>query len=249
VLDNYAAALIKNPYATVTIAGYTDSMGAETLNKTLSQDRAQAVKDYLVNHGASTNKYVVVGYGETNPVAPNTNPDGTDNPAGRALNRRVEITVVAASNTCPVVSLQPSVPPAQNTCNNKYNLALNPLGINYGDPSCNFDKNTLYTLLQQQAPADADKWFNTILPCLSGYNPNLYNTCKTLNATSCVGADPIGSWGLFQMGRGVNGTLDHGDVQWQTQLSNALAYNVVLKSVGKGFNYWGVCSQPFWNSR
>jgi outer membrane protein OmpA-like peptidoglycan-associated protein len=75
----------------VEIRGYTDSEGTDSYNRNLSLRRAQVVKDWLIKakvYGAS--KFKVTGLGAANPVAPNRLL-GKDNPAGRALNRRVEI--------------------------------------------------------------------------------------------------------------------------------------------------------------
>ena len=76
--------------ATVRVDGYTDSVGDEAFNQELSEERADAVADVL---GAERSDLTlrVKGHGETDPVAENE-VDGEDNPAGRALNRRVEVT-------------------------------------------------------------------------------------------------------------------------------------------------------------
>lgn len=72
----------------VVIEGYTDNTGDASFNQQLSEKRAQAVKDELVNaHGADPSKITTVGYGEANPIADN------NTRAGRAKNRRVEIKV------------------------------------------------------------------------------------------------------------------------------------------------------------
>ena len=76
------------------IYGHTDSVSDEAFNQKLSEDRANAVKNELSKDGV-TATMDATGYGETKPVAPNENPDGSDNPAGRALNRRVEIYIPA----------------------------------------------------------------------------------------------------------------------------------------------------------
>ena len=76
------------------IYGHTDSVSDEAFNQKLSEDRANAVKNDLSKNGVSAT-LDATGYGETKPVAPNENPDGSDNPAGRALNRRVEIYIPA----------------------------------------------------------------------------------------------------------------------------------------------------------
>lgn len=75
------------------VAGYTDSAGDENLNKKLARERSEAVMRELVFNGIPRERMIVKSYGEAEPVAPNTLPDGADNPAGRALNRRVEIMV------------------------------------------------------------------------------------------------------------------------------------------------------------
>ena len=76
----------------IMISGYTDSKGTDAYNKRLSLARAQAVKNWFEAQGLHQN-YQTEGLGAANPVAPNTNDDGSDNPEGRAKNRRVEIIV------------------------------------------------------------------------------------------------------------------------------------------------------------
>ena len=71
----------------VRVEGHTDSIGAEDYNMNLSQERAEAVVDYLVSRGIDGNYLVPVGMGETSPVASN------DTPEGRAENRRVDFVV------------------------------------------------------------------------------------------------------------------------------------------------------------
>jgi outer membrane protein OmpA-like peptidoglycan-associated protein len=84
----------------VTIEGFTDSKGSRTFNLQLSRERAQAVKDWLVRNGNVLAAHVLTkGLGEEFAIAPNANPDGTDNPLGRALNRRVSIIVENATPT------------------------------------------------------------------------------------------------------------------------------------------------------
>lgn len=68
----------------VEIQGYTDSDGSAVRNKELSQQRADAVKNYLVEKGISASRLTAVGYGPENPVAPNTSS------ANKSLNRRIE---------------------------------------------------------------------------------------------------------------------------------------------------------------
>ncbi len=78
----------------VLIEGHTDSVGTDEYNQELSERRAERVRNWLLEHRVVEKRAVsTVGYGEKKPVAPNTKPDGKDNPPGRALNRRVEIVV------------------------------------------------------------------------------------------------------------------------------------------------------------
>ncbi|MDR0284095.1 MAG: OmpA family protein [Propionibacteriaceae bacterium] len=73
----------------VAVNGYTDSIGTEAANLTLTQQRAQAVAD-VIAASRSDLQLTVTGFGEADPIAANT-VGGEDNPAGRAQNRRVEI--------------------------------------------------------------------------------------------------------------------------------------------------------------
>ena len=85
VLDNAAAAMKADPTIKFKLGGYASIEGTEEHNTTLSEDRANAVKTYLVNSGVSSTQLITEGYGTANPVGDN----GTED--GRALNRRVEI--------------------------------------------------------------------------------------------------------------------------------------------------------------
>lgn len=78
----------------VVIEGHTDSQGSKSYNKTLSLQRARAVKMWLIQCGVlMAEEFLVRGLGEEHPIAPNVRSDGSDNPAGRAENRRIEILV------------------------------------------------------------------------------------------------------------------------------------------------------------
>jgi OOP family OmpA-OmpF porin len=94
VLDEAIAILGRYPDMKVEVAGHTDSIGSDGYNQDLSERRARAVYDYLTTGGVSSERLEgPIGYGETRPIAPNTNPDGSDNPEGRAQNRRTELNV------------------------------------------------------------------------------------------------------------------------------------------------------------
>jgi outer membrane protein OmpA-like peptidoglycan-associated protein len=93
VLDDLVQAIDYFADAPVQVNGHTDSVGSEATNQTLSEQRAQAVGDYFTDAGIDPSRLHAQGFGETQPVAPNTNDDGSDNPDGRAQNRRVEIII------------------------------------------------------------------------------------------------------------------------------------------------------------
>ncbi len=81
----------KNPSLYVEVIGFTDSKSSASFNKKLSEKRAKAAIDYLAEKGINVEHFVAKGMGEGNPIAINNNPDGSDNPEGRQLNRRVDI--------------------------------------------------------------------------------------------------------------------------------------------------------------
>jgi outer membrane protein OmpA-like peptidoglycan-associated protein len=77
----------------VSIEGHTDSIGSDAYNQRLSEYRAESVASALEGDGVSNQRITAKGYGKRYPVAPNNNSDGTDNPSGRAKNRRVEVVI------------------------------------------------------------------------------------------------------------------------------------------------------------
>ena len=88
VLDNVASTLNEYNQTVVEVAGHTDSVGTDAYNQALSERRANSVAAYLGRKGVMQQRMIMVGAGETRPVASN------DTDAGRAQNRRVEITLV-----------------------------------------------------------------------------------------------------------------------------------------------------------
>ncbi len=93
-LDQVGTVIGQFPEGKVLIEGHTDSKGSPDINLELSKRRAEAVKDWLVKKKDVPESIITTrGSGETKPVAPDKNPDGSDNPQGRQQNRRVEITV------------------------------------------------------------------------------------------------------------------------------------------------------------
>jgi outer membrane protein OmpA-like peptidoglycan-associated protein len=79
--------LKEHPERRVTIEGYTDSTGSEAYNLVLSQRRAEAVRNFLIQNGVEISRLTATGYGEASPIAPNTTE------AGRLQNRRVEVVI------------------------------------------------------------------------------------------------------------------------------------------------------------
>lgn len=84
------AELIGKTQGTVQLKGYTDAKGEDAYNLALSKRRADAVRTWLAANGVPQTRLQALGFGEADPVAPNQKPDGTDDPEGRARNRRVE---------------------------------------------------------------------------------------------------------------------------------------------------------------
>ena len=82
-----------NPDIKVHLIGYADALGPENYNLRLSESRAVTGMQYLIGKGIDARRLKAVGKGETNFIAPNTNPDGSDNPEGRKYNRRVEFEI------------------------------------------------------------------------------------------------------------------------------------------------------------
>ena len=90
-LNNVAETLNEYNQTVIEVAGHTDSVGTDSYNQTLSVQRAQSVANYLSGRGVMQQRMIVTGAGETRPIASN------DTEAGRAQNRRVEITIVPVS--------------------------------------------------------------------------------------------------------------------------------------------------------
>lgn len=88
VLQAMVAILKEYPSSKFSIEGHTDSDGKDTLNQKLSEDRAAAVKNYLIENGVDASRLTSVGYGETKPIASNKTK------AGKAQNRRVEVKLI-----------------------------------------------------------------------------------------------------------------------------------------------------------
>jgi outer membrane protein OmpA-like peptidoglycan-associated protein len=92
-LDKLVRFLEDNPQIKIELGSHTDNFGIDSYNLGLSQRRAESAVDYIISKGIDNNRIRARGYGETRPIALNTNTDGSDNPEGRQKNRRTEIKV------------------------------------------------------------------------------------------------------------------------------------------------------------
>ncbi|WP_169542469.1 OmpA family protein [Sphingomonas baiyangensis] len=97
-LDKLAALIAAQKPPSVSIEGHTDAKGDDAYNQRLSEARAHAVRDYLVDQRQVPAALLkAIGLGELRPVAPNANATGGDDPEGRQRNRRVEVVLAAPS--------------------------------------------------------------------------------------------------------------------------------------------------------
>lgn len=95
VIDSTLLVILREaPDIIIELSSHTDSKGDDEYNMELSQKRAESVVNYLIKKGIDKNRLVAKGYGETRPIAPNENQDGTDNPEGRQKNRRTEFRII-----------------------------------------------------------------------------------------------------------------------------------------------------------
>jgi outer membrane protein OmpA-like peptidoglycan-associated protein len=95
-LAKVAGILLSYPGLNIAVGGYTDNVGGDSMNQTLSENRAGSVRDYLIQQGVSTNAVSAQGFGSTLPVVSN------ETPAGRQQNRRVELLVSGEAIGSPV---------------------------------------------------------------------------------------------------------------------------------------------------
>ena len=103
MLVNSLVGIKARPGWLIVVAGHTDNTGNAQLNQTLSQNRAEAVRDWMRDTGdVPESCFAVQGYGASRPIATN------DTPEGRALNRRVEISLVPQANACQIPGKYPA---------------------------------------------------------------------------------------------------------------------------------------------
>jgi len=95
-LAKVAGILIAYPSLNIAVGGYTDNVGSDEMNQKLSENRAGAVRDYLVEQGVAANSVSAIGFGNSSPVASN------ESSSGRQENRRVELVVSGDAIGVPV---------------------------------------------------------------------------------------------------------------------------------------------------
>ncbi|WP_443970939.1 OmpA family protein [Sphingobium sp. CR28] len=98
----------------IVLRGHSDSRGSDGDNLVASRIRAERVRDYLIERGVEKQRITVIALGETRPAVPNAHEDGSDDPEGRAKNRRVEvdIDIPKAPGAVPVSLPKPASAPA-----------------------------------------------------------------------------------------------------------------------------------------
>lgn len=109
MLDDAGRAAVDALLATPTLAddmlfvlsGHSDAAGSDADNLATSRKRAEAVAAYLEEKGVAAERISIIALGERRPIAPSAHPDGSDNPEGRARNRRVEVVVVRPAPAAP----------------------------------------------------------------------------------------------------------------------------------------------------
>jgi outer membrane protein OmpA-like peptidoglycan-associated protein len=107
-LSRLADVLKQEPDRQVMIEGYTDSVGSSSYNRELAESRAQAVRDFLIQHGVGADRITARGYGKDYPVATN------DTEAGRQQNRRVEVVILPPGQSATSgAGRQPRTPEAE----------------------------------------------------------------------------------------------------------------------------------------
>jgi outer membrane protein OmpA-like peptidoglycan-associated protein len=107
-LDKVYLLLTDYPSVRVKLMGHADARGPAEYNIKLSEKRAAAVMQYITDKGIALERLEIIGLGEKNFAAINSNPDGSDNPEGRRLNRRVEYEILSGDNL--IIIKMPPIP-------------------------------------------------------------------------------------------------------------------------------------------
>jgi outer membrane protein OmpA-like peptidoglycan-associated protein len=125
-LNKLADYLANNPQAVIEIGAYADASGKAAYNFNLSAKRGVSIKDYLLKRKAKPEQFVVVSYGEENPIAFNKNPDGTWNKEGQKYNRRIEFRVIQQGTQTLLVKPITDVPKELKNPDYKLNYKKSP---------------------------------------------------------------------------------------------------------------------------
>ena len=104
----------------IVLRGHTDSVGDDEANLRVSERRAEMVRDWLLEQGVGEERITVIAIGEQRPIAPNAQLDGTPDEAGRAANRRVDVTIAvpdeeSAGDSEPAAAADEDSPDAEQT--------------------------------------------------------------------------------------------------------------------------------------
>lgn len=119
--------MAENPSLYIEVTGHTDSKGSPIYNLKLSAKRASAVVDYLVAKGIDERRFIVRGLESLENLATNTNPDGSDNPAGRQFNRRASIRIFNPDKKISIEYVD--VPEHLKPINSRYTILLAQPGV------------------------------------------------------------------------------------------------------------------------
>ncbi|MBP7477078.1 MAG: OmpA family protein [Chitinophagales bacterium] len=106
VMDSILNILAMYPNLYLKIDGHTDYRGTIAYNQGLSERRCKAAAEYCIKKGLSMDRIIMKGFSELVPIAPNENEDGSDNPAGRDKNRRVEFRILAEAGKDPGIEIE-----------------------------------------------------------------------------------------------------------------------------------------------
>jgi outer membrane protein OmpA-like peptidoglycan-associated protein len=150
----------------VQVTGYTDSVGSDAVNVPLSQARARSVVKALtpLTPGVS---YSSQGLGSADPVAPNTNPDGSDNPAGRALNRRVTVAFAAAPiRPTPPAPIASAASPAAQSASMTFSRSFTGASDTYRVNDAGLSRNGNLLVLAMTLTCAASQPGNTCVPTI-----------------------------------------------------------------------------------
>ncbi|MFH2095742.1 MAG: OmpA family protein, partial [Bacteroidota bacterium] len=217
-LEKLGKLMIDNPSLYVEIIGHTDSKSSAEFNQKLSERRSRAAIDYLVNMGVSVDRFVSKGAGESHFIAINENPDGSDNPEGRQLNRRVEIKILNSDNNF-IIAEEIYVPPqlrlrkesdiytilivnSKVPLEREYFVSRDPENLLKDVKATNGETGILYTVGEYNKKSEALKLFNQIIELgfedatiLDSYQfedlKDKELTADVLNRTGDITGDPV----------------------------------------------------------